>query len=105
MAVPSAINAQTVALQTAYQAAQPLATASKAQIYGLQQGSVALVQAVDIAILADTPSIDGFAQPVNVQALPGAVTGLLSTMQEQASLTELRGYVGRVASNLAQQVY
>lgn len=105
MAVPPAIAAQVAALSTAFNAATPMASATRAQVYGLQQQSTALVGAIDAAISADDAPIDGFTEPMDPNAVPGAVLGLLDTMQEQASLTEMRGLIGRVASNFAQQVY
>jgi hypothetical protein len=105
MAVPSAIAAQIAALSTQFDAATPMASATRAEVYGLQQASSALVGVLDAAISADNAPIDGFTEPTDPNAVPASVLSLLSTMQEQSSLCEARGLIGRVASNLAQQVY
>lgn len=105
MAVPATIKAQVQAVSDAFDAATPLASATRTALFGLKQSSVTLVATIDAAIAADNAPIDGFTQPADPNAGPAAVTALLSTMQEQSSLCELRGLIGRVASNFAQQVY
>ena len=104
MALPANITADLANLQTAYASAAPLASAASTTVYALAVQTNAVVADLDSAVEAASGGLDGFVAPVMAPAIATAVLGLLTAAQTQSALTDIRGFVGRMALNLGQAI-
>ena len=104
MALPTSITADLANLQTAYASAAPLATAPATTVYALSVQAGSVVSDLDSAVLAASGALDTYTAPVMAPAIATGVLGLLTASQTQSALTDIRGYVGRIALNLAQAI-
>ena len=104
MPIPAQITTDLNNLSTAFNAATPVATAGKVVVIGLQQQADALVSEIDASENLLNAAIDGFVEPTNLPSVAAAVVNHLQNVVDQSNLAEMRGLVGRVASNLNQVV-
>ena len=102
--LPANITADMANLQTAYASAAPLTTAPSTTVYALYVQAEAAVSDLDAAVLAASGSLDTYLAPTMAPAIATGVLGLLTACQTQSALTDIRGYVGRVALNIGQAI-
>lgn len=102
MALPANITTDLTNLSAAYTAASPLSSASANTILALAEQAENVVTDIDVAVLANASGLDNWTAPVFVSQLPATILATLDLAQTQTALADIRGFVGRVASNLAQ---
>ena len=102
MPIPANIIADLQDLSAEYAAAAPLTIAASTTIQALAIEAASVVSDLDAAIPAAAGALDGFAPTGKAPAIATAVLGLLDASTTQSSLTDIRGIVGRMASNLNQ---
>ena len=103
MAIPVTITNQLADLQTAFDAASPIDTAAtRSQILGLQFRAAQLVAACDATLPAAAGALDTATVPDMPTDMVKTVLALLQSAQDQTVLAEVRGLIGRAASNLDQ---
>lgn len=102
MTIPASILGDLEALNTAYVAAAPLANATPQTIQLLALQADAVVADLDAAVGPAAGGLDAFVAPVMPAPLANAVLAVLDESTTQCALTDIRGVIGRLASNLAQ---
>jgi hypothetical protein len=102
MSVPTAITTELADLQAQVTAAQPLAQASQATVTAIKMNAATLVAAIDTAINAATGKLDTWAAPVDPLTIIAGIQAVAVNADDQADLTNMRGFVGRATSNLNQ---
>ena len=102
MPISADLQAKVAALNTAFLAASPVEQSPRAAVTALQINAAHLVSDVDSALAGAAGGLDAFAAPSDPVAIATGLSGLLTASQNQTDLADLRGLIGRVASNLAQ---
>lgn len=102
MTVPAAITSELAALQAQVAAAAPLTSASAATVLALQLNAAQLVTDVDAALAGAAGQLDTWIAPADPDQIVAGVTALVDSVEDQSSLADTRGLVGRVAANLEQ---
>lgn len=100
--IPASITGAISALATSITAAAPLAAAPRTVLGAIQTEAGSLVASVDAAVLGAAGALDG-PDPLGMPAvIVSELTALAVAAVDQSDLSTIRGYVGRVATNLNQ---
>ena len=102
MAIPTVLQAEIIALNTAFLAASPLEQAPRAAITALQINAAQLVTDINTALAGASGALDTFSASTDPAVTAVGFAGLLTASQNQSDLSDLRGLIGRVASNMDQ---
>lgn len=102
MTIPASLQAEVIALNTAFLAADPLSQSPRAAITALQINAAQLVADIDTALTGASGALDTFSAPTDAPSIASGFSALLTASQNQSDLADLRGLAGRVASNLEQ---
>lgn len=102
MTLPANISSEISVLQTQVTANAPLASAPRAAILAMQLNADELVADTDTALVAAAGALDTWQAPTDPAAIICGILGLEADAENQTSLADCRGVVGRVASNLNQ---
>jgi hypothetical protein len=104
MPFPANIATEVAALNTAINAALPLESALPGTIAVLANQADTLVNDIDTALAEAAGTLDTFTAPVMAPAIVLAFQAVVGSGFEQLALCDLAGPVGRVATNLANEV-
>jgi len=104
MTIPANITSELTALQAQLAAAEPLSTASSPTIVALQLNTENFLDDVGAALDAASGTLDTWTAPVDPVSIVNGVLGLLSSAQDQNTLANIQGYVGRANANIDQLV-
>ena len=104
MPFPENITAEVAALNTTINAALPLESALPGTITALANQADTAVNDIDIALLAAAGTLDTFTAPVMAPAIVIAFQALVDSGSVQLALCDLAGPVGRVATNLTNEI-
>jgi hypothetical protein len=100
--IPSNITIELAALQTAVNAALPLNAAPRATIKALQLSSDQLLSDIQAAQYTLAGGLDTWVAPVDAGAIIAGLLGVYENAVDEANITQMRGVIGRVTSNLNQ---
>lgn len=102
MTVPTAIASALTSLQTDMTAAAPIARTPFSTLIALQGQAVSLADAIDAATIADDATLDN-------PPIAGIGPQLVASFQtvaaagfDESALVDIRGFVGRIATNLLE---
>lgn len=101
MTISSKISDALASLQSQVGAASPLNKASSATITALKLNAAQLVDDVEAALVT-TSLLDTWVAPADAQSITSGFLDVLTSAQDQSTLSYIRGVTGRVASNLDQ---
>lgn len=102
MTIPVGLEARVAALATAVTAAAPLASASRILVSVLQQQGAAALSDIETALAASAGNLDA-GDPTGFPGdLVNDLLALSSASDDQTTLADMRGLVGRAMFNLAQ---
>ncbi|WP_024517078.1 hypothetical protein [Bradyrhizobium sp. Tv2a-2] len=102
MSIPSNIINELTSLQKQVVAAKPLQQASRATIVALQLNAAQLVSDIETALTAPNNLLDTWSASIDPGAIVSGLLSVVSTAQDQSTLSFMRGVTGRAASNLNQ---
>ena len=102
MAVPANVTSELAFIQNQVQSAQPLANASSATVTAMILNAEQLVGDIDAAVTSTAGQLDTWVAPVPVMQIISGIEGIVINAEDQASLTDMRGLVGRATSALNQ---
>lgn len=113
--IPAAITTALISLEAQVVAASPLVDASNSTIVALQLNAgnlVAQIQAAlttttlitNIILTTDSVLLDTWTAPIDPITIVNGVNDVVTSAQNQDSLSLMRGVVGRATSNLDQLV-
>ncbi len=100
MSVPANIVAEIAYLSTIIAAAQPLAQASRLTITTLALQATQLVNDTNAALDASAGALDTGIADTMAPSIVSGFQAVVDSSATQLSLADLRGFVGRAASNL-----
>lgn len=101
MAILASITDALASLQAQTAAAQPLANAAGATKTALKLNAAALVDDIQ-ATLTAASDLDTYVAPVDAPTIVSDIDALAEMATDQATLSFMRGVIGRAASNLDQ---
>lgn len=101
MAVPANIAALVSSLNGAIGAAAPLADAQPSTLTVLATQAETLATTIESELSGSDEALDGWLAGSTPVSMIAGVQAALSAADEQLSLADLSGYIGRVAANLA----
>jgi hypothetical protein len=104
MSVPATITAELTALQAQVTAAAPLASAAPATIAAIQLNAEQLVSDIGSALTTAAGALDTWTTPTDPNAIAAGIEALKCSAEDQATLANMAGYVGRATKNLDQLV-
>lgn len=96
------IIADVTSLQVNVAAAAPLGAQTQIAIEALQSQGSSLLQEVDAAIVATGGPLDASDPTGFAGDMVAVLSGLATASEDQTTLTDMRGLVGRAMFNLAQ---
>ncbi|MCJ2084591.1 hypothetical protein MKK88_01090 [Methylobacterium sp. E-005] len=102
--IPAAIPVALIAFQAAVTANKPIAAATPYQIATLVAQGQAVLAMIDSALIAAGTSLDAPDPSGHPLALIADLSGRVTAVSDQETLSDLRGFVGRAVFNLAQAV-
>lgn len=102
--IPAAVSTALTSFQTAVAAYKPIASATPYQVAVLVQQGQAVVALIDEALAAAGAPLDAADPSGHPLALIADLEGRLAAVDDQITLSDLRGFVGRAVFNLAQGV-
>ena len=102
--IPVGIASGVIAFQAAVKAARPLRQAPGLQLAALVTQGNALLSAVDDALAAAGGPLDASEPAGHATALVAALNALATSAEDQRTLSDMRGFLGRAVLNLAQGV-
>ena len=95
MSIPAKITAELTALQAQLTAAEPIQSASQPTVVAIQLNAEQLLTDIGIALTAAAGSLDTWVAPVDPQQIVNGILGLGASADDQSSLADSVGYVGR----------
>lgn len=101
MSIPSNITAELTNLQSQVQAATPLANASIATIHAMQLNAAQLINDIQTDLTAASMLDTWTATTLPLQMVSG-FNQVVTAATDSNNLSQMRGLIGRVASNLDQ---
>ena len=102
MTVPANITTELASLQAQIASAAPLANASRATVIAIQLNAAQLTSDLEAAETATAGLLDSWSTPADPTLIASGILGLLESSQDQSSVVNMRGYVGRATTNLDQ---
>lgn len=100
MTIPTDISDGLNALASAFNDAAPLANAGRDTVLALRGQAEALVETIDMEVTAGGAALDNYTLPLYSSLYADSFLTLLGQCEDQQTEAEMRGYVGRVTSNL-----
>ena len=102
MTIPSSITTALTSLEAQVLAATPLNKASSPTILALQLNSQALTDQIETAQYTLAGQIDTWVAPADPEGMISGALQIYNSAVDEASISELRGVLGRVTANLDQ---
>jgi hypothetical protein len=104
MTIPANVTSELANLQSQVAAATPLSAASLATLTAIQLNAAQLAADIGAALTNAAGALDTWTAPADPVAIINGVNGLIGNASDQASLSNMQGYVMRAAKNLNQLV-
>lgn len=102
--IPASVPAALAAFRAAVAANAPVASATPYQIATLVSQGQALLAMIDDALAAAGAQLDAADPTGHPLQMIADLTGRLTAVSDQETLSDMRGFVGRAVFNLAQAV-
>jgi hypothetical protein len=102
MGIPANITTELNFLEGQVTANTPLTGAPRATITAMQLNAAQLVNDIDSAVTNAAGTLDTWTPPTDPAAIAAGLEALGGNADDQSALTNMRGFVGRAAANLAQ---